>query len=63
MVFKIALIPVWIALAALKVMLAVVAGIVLLVLVGPVVLAIGIALFIPLLLVGGVIAAGVALVS
>jgi hypothetical protein len=31
--------------------------------VGPVVLAIGIALFIPLLLVGGVIAAGVALVN
>jgi hypothetical protein len=54
-VFKVALIPVWIGLAALKGIVLLVAGVLALVLVGPVVLGVGLVLLVPLLLLGGLV--------
>jgi hypothetical protein len=58
-VFKVALIPVWIGLAAVKGIVLLVAGVLALVLVGPVVLGVGLVLLVPLLLLGGLVWLGV----
>jgi hypothetical protein len=63
LVVKIALIPVFLAWTGFKALLAFLAGAVALVIIGPLVLGLGLALLVPLLVLGGLVWACIALIG
>ena len=62
-VFKVALLPVWIVLGLVKVLLGVAAAVILALVLGPIALVVIAVLAVPVLIVGAIIWAGVALVT